>query len=320
MTLSVGKKILQSVLRGIPYNLHGVQNTSHVKFSLSNPHILDGCDEFVLNNSGKVRKYLEGRPLTEVTGMFDEISAKTNSVREIFETLQTKLSKQEIGTYIEKNNLKELYKVFSQTGEKGLFNIFLIKAVKNGADSTALIQRENKILNVWKNNLFSKLSKQPEGFTKEEMSQLYQKAFNGSKVPTGVNYDAFVYLNNLNPQVASRFDAHGLAKIGVADQLAQLNNLLTKGIDKNRQFFTAPLAVADDAAGIGAGLGTAGGHAYRDGSFIVVAAKDKKLAQDGISYVIVNDAYYNIIDDLAKRFPDRQFIRADKAADFFNAM
>ena len=76
MTLSVGKKILQSVLRGTPYNLHGVQNISHVKFSLSNPHILDGCDEFVLNNSEKVRKYLEGKPLTEVTGMFDEISAK----------------------------------------------------------------------------------------------------------------------------------------------------------------------------------------------------------------------------------------------------
>ena len=118
MTLSVGKKILQSVLRGTPYNLHGVQNTSHVKFSLSNPHILDGCDEFVLNNSGKVRKYLEGRPLTEVTGMFDEISAKTNSVREIFETLQTKLSKQEFGIYIEKIILKNCIKYFLKQGKR----------------------------------------------------------------------------------------------------------------------------------------------------------------------------------------------------------
>ena len=158
------------------------------------------------------------------------------------------------------------------------------------------------------------------GFRDEEFQMLYKKAFPSGKVPSDINLDAFVFLNDLKPEIGAKFDAHGLAKIGVADQLAQLNNLLTKGIDKNRQFFTAPLAVADDAAGIGVGLGTAGGHAYRDGSFIVIAAKDKKLAQDGISYVIVNDAYYNIIDDLAKRFPNQKFIRADKAAEFFNAM
>ena len=321
MTLLAGKKILQSVLRSTPYNLKGVQNTVHLKFSLSNPHILDGCDEFVLNNQGKVKKYLEGKPLTEVTNLFDELSNKAASVSEIFKTLPTKLSRQELSAYLEKNHLKDLYKVFLKTGDKGLFSAFLTKSLKSCVqDRTAILKKENKMLNSWKSSLVSRLNGQQTGFSKEELHKLCQKAFNGTKGPSGVNYDAFVYLNDLNPQIASRFDAHGLAKIGVSDQLSQLNNLLSKGIDKNRQFFTAPLAVADDAAGIGAGLGTAGGHAYRDGSFIVAAAKDKKLAQDGIRYVIVNDAYYNIIDDLAKRFPNQQFIRADKAAEFFNAM
>ena len=316
-----GKKIIQSVLRGTPYNMRGVQNTQHLNFSLSNPYVLEGCDEVILNNSGKIKKYLEGKPLTEVTNLFDELSNKTNSVSEIFKTLPTKLSSQEFLSYLEKNNLKDLYNVFLKTGNKGLFSLFLTKSLKScTGDKIRLVQKENQLLNSWKNGLLSGVSTKQNGFNKEELHKLCQKAFNGTKVPSGVNYDAFVYLNDLNPQIASRFDAHGLAKIGVADQLSQLNNLLSKGIDKKRQFFTAPLAVADDAAGIGAGLGTAGGHAYRDGSFIVVAAKDKKLANDGIRYVIVNDAYYNIIDDLAKRFPSQQFIRADKAAEFFNAM
>ena len=318
MILSAGKKILQSVLRGTPYNLSGMQSTRHIRFSMSNPYILDGCDEIILNSSKKIQKYLENEPLTEVTGLFDELSAKTNSITQIFETLETRLNHNELLSYLERSNLKGLYDIFNKTGEKGLFDTFLTKALNAGSDKVTLLKKENSIINKWKNALFINKS---DGFTKEELQKLCHKAFNGNKVPCSVNLDAFVYLNDLNPQIASRFDAHGLAKTGVSNQLSQLNNLLTKGIDKNRGFFTAPLATAaDDAAGIGAGLGTAGGHAYRDGSFIIVSGKDKFLKSDGIKYVIVNDAYYNIIDDLSKRFPNQQFIRADEAADFFNAL
>ena len=83
MILSAGKKILQSVLRGTPYNLSGMQSTRHIRFSMSNPYILDGCDEIILNSSKKIQKYLENEPLTEVTGLFDELSAKTNSITQI---------------------------------------------------------------------------------------------------------------------------------------------------------------------------------------------------------------------------------------------
>ena len=326
MSLAIGKKILQSVLKSTPYNLNGVQKVENVNFSLSNPHILDGCDEIVLKNKGKVKKYLGNKPVVDAANVLDEISNKTNTMTEVFNVLKTNMPPGELKIYLEKNNLKDLYNVFSKTGENGLFSVFLTKTLKNitGTAGSAIagLKKENTALNGWKNSICQKFV-QPEqkaaAFSKEELKNLYQKAFGSSKVPSGVNYDAFVYLNDLNPEIASKFDAHGLAKIGVADQLAQLNTLLSKGIDKNRAFFTAPLAVTE-SAGAGAGLGTAGGHAYRDGSFIVVGAKNKLIQNDGIKYVIVNDAYYNIIDDLAKRFPNQEFIRADKAAAFFNAM
>ncbi|MCK7520989.1 MAG: hypothetical protein MZV64_26490 [Ignavibacteriales bacterium] len=109
--------------------------------------------------------------------------------------------------------------------------------------------------------------------------------------------------------------AHGLAKISVSDQLNQLNTLLSKGIDKNKTFYTAPLALKDSRAA--SGFGTGGGHAYRDGSFIVVGPKNGNLSDDGIKYVIVNDAYYNIIDDLSRKFAHVEFIKADVAAERF---
>ena len=182
-----------------------------------------------------------------------------------------------------------------------------VTRILDSSDYSAIISRYNAYCNKFK------------GFNDIELQSLYKKAFGGGKVPNDINLDAFVFLHNLNPKKAALFDAHGIAKISVPDQLKQLNELLTKGIDKNRNFYTAPLAV-DCPSGVGAGLGTAGGHAVRDGSFILVSGKSKKLASDGIETVIVNDAYYSIIDDLSQKFPNIKFIRADKAADYFNKL
>lgn len=156
-----------------------------------------------------------------------------------------------------------------------------------------------------------------KGFGEGELKALCKKAFPSGKVPSDPNCDAFVYLNNLPESIGSKFDAHGLAKISVTDQLRQLNNLLTNGIDKTRNFYTAPLVAPK---GVGSGLGTAGGHAYRDGSFIIVGEKSKLLAESGIKHVIVNDAYYSIISDLQRKFPDINFVRADKAVEYFKKL
>ena len=155
------------------------------------------------------------------------------------------------------------------------------------------------------------------GFREDEFQKLYQKAFPSGKVPTDTNLDAFVFLNDLKPEIGAKFDAHGLAKVSVTDQLRQLNNLLTKGIDKDKPFFTAPLSCDPK---LGSGLGTGGGHAYRDGSFIVVSGKGKAIAADGIEHVIVNDAYYPIVADLRQKFPNINFVRADGAVEYFNSL
>ena len=155
-----------------------------------------------------------------------------------------------------------------------------------------------------------------KGFDSGELQALYKKAFPNIKVPADANCDAMVYLGSLPERIGSKFDAHGLAKESVPAQLKQLNNLLTNGIDKTRTFCTAPLVASK---GVGAGLGT-GGSAYRDGSFIIVADKGKSLVDDGIKHVIVNDAYYKIIDDLKRKFPDVNFVRADEAVEYFSKL
>lgn len=159
------------------------------------------------------------------------------------------------------------------------------------------------------------------GFTNEELAELLKKANLRGKHPTNSNLDAMVYLTDLDGNIAQHFDAHGISKISISEQLVQLNQLLTKGIDKERAFFTAPLDVPNSVrAGAGAALGTSGGCAVRDGSFIIVADKGKRLIDNGIKHVIVNDTYYGIFDDLVAKFPHIKFVKAENAAEYFNKM
>ena len=154
-----------------------------------------------------------------------------------------------------------------------------------------------------------------KGFNDAELNALLKKAFPNIKVPTDVNCDAMVFLNGLPAEIGSKFDAHGIAKISVTDQLYQLNKLLTDGIDTSRWFHTAPLV----PKGKGINLGTAGG-AYRDGSFIIVGEKSKLITDGGIKHVLVNGAYYNIIKDLQQKFPDVGFVKAEDVVEYFSKL
>lgn len=164
------------------------------------------------------------------------------------------------------------------------------------------------------NNFCSQINK---GFSDLGLQSLYKKAFPNIKVPTDINNDAMVFLSGLDSNIGSQFDAHGIAKISITDQLKQLNELLTKGIDKNKKFYTLPLA---EQCKFGAVLGAPGGHAYRDGSFIITSGKGKTLIDDGIENVIVNDAYYNIIDDLKIAFPNINFVKAENSVEHFTKL
>ncbi len=158
-----------------------------------------------------------------------------------------------------------------------------------------------------------------KGFDSGELQALYKKAFPNGKPSPCVNDEGFAYMHLIPGRIGEQFDAHGIAKSSIYDQLVQLNNLLTKGIDKTKNFYTAPLALpAEKAAGAGPGLGAS--TAYKDGSFVIVADKGKKLLDDGIKHVIVNDAYYNILPDLQRKFPDVNFVRADEVVEYFSRL
>ena len=153
----------------------------------------------------------------------------------------------------------------------------------------------------------------PEPLQEADVQKLQAEAWKRAKGNNDVNLD--MMLTTIDWQIGQHFDAHGIAKISITDQLRQLITLLEKGIDPNRPFHTAPLEVNPNLkAQVGAGLGTAGGTSRNDGSFIILGDVDRPLKK-GIRYVIVNDAYYEGVDRLQRAFPLITFMRADQAND-----
>lgn len=115
---------------------------------------------------------------------------------------------------------------------------------------------------------------------------------------------------SIDPEVGRRFQAHGLAKGSMGDQVRFLNTLLFKGIDSERPFHTAPLRQTDEIERAGAGLGAVG--PFDHGGFIVVSELDKSI-EEGIAGVLVNEHFYGAIPTLEKHFPGIKFIKAAEA-------
>ncbi|MBU0597024.1 hypothetical protein KKA94_02575 [Patescibacteria group bacterium] len=148
----------------------------------------------------------------------------------------------------------------------------------------------------------------------DDLERLRRTAYSKEKqaIAEGDVVNLDLDLAQIDWKVGERFDAHGLAKISIPNQLTQLVKLLEQGIDPKRPFHTAPLEVEPEKkAALGAALGTAGGTAYKEGSFVLLSNPDGQL-MDGIKYVIVNDAYYEALDELQAAYPDVEFIRADE--------
>ena len=123
---------------------------------------------------------------------------------------------------------------------------------------------------------------------------------------------------NVIGKIISRFEENALRIVALKKVFLSKNDAQKfYAIHKDRPFFTAPLSCDPK---LGSGLGTGGGHAYRDGSFILVSDSGKSLCTDGIKHVIVNDAYYHIISDLRRRFPKVNFVRADEAVEYFSRL
>lgn len=107
--------------------------------------------------------------------------------------------------------------------------------------------------------------------------------------------------DQVDPKIGAKFDAHGIAKL---DQLETLLKLLDSGVDKNRDFHSAPFeADTKDKAGLGAGLGTAGGTALKNGIAVVTSGFGEQIVKNGIKHVFLNDVYSALKDPLEEMYP-----------------
>lgn len=130
------------------------------------------------------------------------------------------------------------------------------------------------------------------------------------------NDDMFLegMLYDVPVEIGRRFQAHGISKEYLYSQAEQLDNLLTKGIDRNRMFYTAPYSFANKEGG--SSFGTGGGTCYKDGLFVVLGEIDDVDFKKGIKAVIVNKPLYDKIDKLSKIYPDVKFVKMCDAADY----
>ena len=206
------------------------------------------------------------------------------------------------------------------------------KAKGQDPDSQPTLQFTNQIDQVVYTNLVNRLAfglakekgqldaqspedtriKESQPLSENEIVNIQNEAYATYKAEQGdVNRD--LMLHNIDWKIGQQFDAHGISKGTVTEQLKQLIAILDNGIDTSRDFYTAPLEVdPDDKSGWGAGLGTAGGTAYKDSSFVLIGAPGEKITDSGIKNVVVNDLYYGSIDKLSSAYPDIRFIRADQ--------
>ena len=97
------------------------------------------------------------------------------------------------------------------------------------------------------------------------------------------------------------YSAHGMSKGSDADMLATLRTILRYGTDPKRNFFTAPVAKMDPR--LHSAMGTASGHAYSDGPFMLLTKNPLNTTKPGaFSHVLINDGLGKESLDLANKY------------------
>ena len=123
------------------------------------------------------------------------------------------------------------------------------------------------------------------------------------------------------PESTSKINAHGIAK---GNELEHLIDLLENGIDNSRIFYTGPLGKTGE--NLGAAIGTPGGVAYRDGSFIIAARPGQTLRDNGIGTVLINDFDkaggfpVALQEALRAKYPNVDFIRYSSAPKYYQSL
>ena len=113
-------------------------------------------------------------------------------------------------------------------------------------------------------------------------------------------------LKNVPHHIGMRFDAHGF---GLKDDPAVLlDKILTKGISVDKTLYSMSFIEGGQGAGaFGAD------HPITSGGIVIVSDYGKKLTQDGIKYVIVDESYNRVISLLRKKYPQVQIVPWNEA-------
>lgn len=104
-------------------------------------------------------------------------------------------------------------------------------------------------------------------------------------------------------EIGRRFEAHGIARGTLGDEVVALDNLLTNGVDPKRGFSTTVLRDPEREF--------EQYHLYDFGGFIVVGPAGGTIREDGIKTVLVNEHFVGALPIFRRRFPHVSFISAN---------
>lgn len=106
-------------------------------------------------------------------------------------------------------------------------------------------------------------------------------------------------------EIWQHYDAHWIDKL---DMLWNLVKILSEWIDNSRTFFTAPFEIPNEIkAALWPALWTSWWTAYKWWIAVLVSGYEKSLLKDWIKYVFINDAYWELIEQLKVCFPEYSF-------------
>lgn len=95
--------------------------------------------------------------------------------------------------------------------------------------------------------------------------------------------------------------AHGMAKGSDSEMLARLRTILRHGTNPNKNFYTSTVGKIDPMARVH--MGTASGHAYSDGPFMLLTKEPLNTVRPGaFSHVLINDGMGDEALELANKY------------------
>ena len=109
-------------------------------------------------------------------------------------------------------------------------------------------------------------------------------------------------------EIGECFEAHGISNGSVWKQYQLLINLLEKGIDPTRSFYTAPFSLQPQNILLDLAYGGCQNGCVKNGIAVLVSAPFKKLTE-GIQTVFINDYMSFLIKPLSKKYHSVAFYR-----------